>query len=81
MLKIENILRAIREDQFRISNHAVEEMENDDLEYVIKPKDPKDMSIKELKIAIRNCGLTSKTVGMSEKHEFVQLLEDYYNKN
>ena len=32
MLKIENILRAIREDQFRISNHAVEEMENDDLD-------------------------------------------------
>ena len=27
MLKIENILRAIREDQFRISNHAVEEMD------------------------------------------------------
>ncbi len=29
MLKIESILRTIRENQFRISNHAVEEMEND----------------------------------------------------
>jgi len=32
MLTIEDILRTIREDQFRISNHAVEEMENDDLD-------------------------------------------------
>ncbi len=29
MLKIEIIHRTIRENQFRISNHAVEEMEND----------------------------------------------------
>lgn len=47
-------------------------------EYIMKPKAPKEMSVKELKQAIRNCGLSSQAVGFNEKYEFVKLLEDYY---
>eukprot|EP00529_Nitzschia_sp_RCC80_P026650 CAMPEP_0113486568 /NCGR_PEP_ID=MMETSP0014_2-20120614/25063_1 /TAXON_ID=2857 /ORGANISM="Nitzschia sp." /LENGTH=282 /DNA_ID=CAMNT_0000380243 /DNA_START=204 /DNA_END=1052 /DNA_ORIENTATION=- /assembly_acc=CAM_ASM_000159 len=39
-------------------------------------KDPKSMSVKELKAAIRKAGKSSKTVGFSEKADFVKLLED-----
>ncbi len=47
-------------------------------EYVIKPKEPRSMSVKELKEAIRDNGLNSKANGFSEKSEFVQLLTEYY---
>ena len=42
-------------------------------------KDPSDMSVKELKAAIRKAGLTSKAVGFMEKSEFAKLLGDYRN--
>ena len=48
---------------------------NDD--YCVKPKDPKEMSVKELKQAIRDEGLASKAVGLMEKSEFVRLLVDH----
>ena len=38
-------------------------------------KDPKDMSVKELKAAIRKAGLNS--VGLMEKPEFIKLVQDY----
>jgi len=38
-------------------------------------KDPKDMSAKELKVAIRRAGLNS--VGLMEKSEFVKLVQDH----
>jgi lysophospholipase II len=40
-------------------------------------KDPSEMSIKELKAAIRKNGLSRKAVGLMEKHEFVRLLQDH----
>ena len=40
-------------------------------------KSPKDMTVKELKAAIRKAGLGSKAVGLMEKSEFVKLLEDH----
>eukprot|EP00562_Extubocellulus_spinifer_P005915 CAMPEP_0178529310 /NCGR_PEP_ID=MMETSP0696-20121128/32265_1 /TAXON_ID=265572 /ORGANISM="Extubocellulus spinifer, Strain CCMP396" /LENGTH=260 /DNA_ID=CAMNT_0020161017 /DNA_START=140 /DNA_END=922 /DNA_ORIENTATION=- len=40
-------------------------------------KDPSDMSVKELKAAIRKAGLGSKAVGLMEKSEFVKLLKDH----
>lgn len=43
----------------------------------IQLKDPKDMSIKELKAAIRKAGLGNKAVGLMEKSEFVKLLQDH----
>lgn len=48
-------------------------------EYCVAPKDPATMSIKELKTAIRNAGLSSQAVGLMEKSEFVRLLTDYRN--
>jgi len=42
-------------------------------------KDPSQMSVKELKEAIRNAGLGSKAVGLMEKSEFVKLLQDHRN--
>lgn len=43
----------------------------------VKLKDPKDMSVKELKAAIKNAGLGSKAVGLMEKGEFIKLVEDH----
>jgi hypothetical protein len=47
---------------------------------VIKPKAPSEMTVKELKTAIRHAGLTSKAVGFMEKAEFVALLTEHYSK-
>lgn len=43
----------------------------------IQLKDPKDMSVKELKAAIRKAGLGSKAVGLVEKSEFIKLVQDH----
>jgi lysophospholipase II len=40
-------------------------------------KDPTEMSVKELKAAIRRAGLQQKAVGLMEKSEFVRLLQDH----
>jgi lysophospholipase-2 len=46
----------------------------------IAVKDPSDMSVKELKAAIRKAGLGQQAVGLMEKQEFVKLLKDHYEK-
>ncbi len=43
----------------------------------IQLKDPKDMSVKELKAAIKRAGLGSMAVGLMEKSEFIKLVEDH----
>jgi len=43
----------------------------------IQLKDPSEMSVKELKEAIRKAGLGSKAVGLMEKAEFVKLVKDH----
>lgn len=43
----------------------------------IQLKDPKDMSVKELKAAIRKGGLGGKAVGLVEKSEFIKLVQDH----
>jgi hypothetical protein len=43
----------------------------------VKVKDPSEMSVKELKEAIRLAGLGNKALGLTEKNEFVQLLKKY----
>ena len=45
----------------------------------IRLKDPAEMSIKELKAAIRKAGIQSKALGFTEKREFIQLLNDHRN--
>ena len=46
--------------------------------FIVKPKDPAEMSVKELKAAIRDLGIASKAVGFSEKYEFVNLIKEHY---
>eukprot|EP00586_Coscinodiscus_wailesii_P022324 CAMPEP_0172509348 /NCGR_PEP_ID=MMETSP1066-20121228/219618_1 /TAXON_ID=671091 /ORGANISM="Coscinodiscus wailesii, Strain CCMP2513" /LENGTH=286 /DNA_ID=CAMNT_0013287785 /DNA_START=296 /DNA_END=1156 /DNA_ORIENTATION=+ len=43
----------------------------------VKVKAPEEMSVKELKAAIRRAGLGSKAIGLMEKGEFVKLLKDF----
>jgi predicted esterase len=45
--------------------------------YKIKVKDSNEMSVKELREAIKKAGLSHKAVGLMEKSEFVQLLQNY----
>lgn len=48
---------------------------NDAFKIVLK--DPSEMSVKELKAAIRKAGLSHKAVGLMEKHEFVKLVNEH----
>ena len=48
-------------------------------ELCLKPKNPAEMSVKELKQAIRTSGLSSQAVGFTEKSEYTRLLTEYYN--
>jgi lysophospholipase II len=47
----------------------------------LKPKDPTEMSVKELKAAIQRAGLASKTLGFNEKSEFIELLKAHREGN
>jgi hypothetical protein len=49
-----------------------------DASFVVKPKAPREMSIKELKEAVRNYGLADKAKGFMEKGEYVRLLQDHF---
>lgn len=49
--------------------------------FAVKPKDPSEMTVKELMKAIKASGLGAKAVGLSEKHEFVQLLVEHRSKS
>jgi hypothetical protein len=46
--------------------------------YTVKPKAPREMSIKELKAAVRQLGLGAQAQGFYEKDEFVRLLEKHH---
>jgi lysophospholipase II len=48
-----------------------------DATYNIKVKSAQEMSVKELREAIRKAGLSHKAVGLMEKSDFVRLLQDH----
>lgn len=48
-----------------------------DAAFAIPAKDPRDMTVKELKVAIANAGLQQKARGFCEKEEFVNLLVEH----
>jgi len=50
----------------------------EDSAFAIKPKPPGEMSIKELKQAVRQLGLGAQAASFYEKQEFVRLLEEHY---
>ena len=52
-----------------------------DKECRVTLKDPSEMSVKELKAAIRKAGIGSKAVGLMEKSEFVKLVKDHRDGN
>jgi predicted esterase len=58
----------------RVEDFLMKVLPNDP-SYRIKLKDPSEMSVKELKLALRKAGLSS--VGLMEKSEFVKLLKDH----
>jgi thioredoxin 1 len=72
--------------QFFVAGNMVEEFHGADskrleeiiIQYDKPPKDPSEMTIKELKAAIVNLRLGPKALGFSEKQEFVNLLKEYY---
>jgi lysophospholipase-2 len=74
--------------QHTVSMEEIADLKNF-LERVLPPseeckitlKDPSDMSVKELKAAIRKAGLGQKAVGLMEKGEFVRLLKDHRDGN
>jgi lysophospholipase II len=48
-----------------------------DTTFQITLQDPETMSVKQLKEAIKNAGISHRAVGFMEKREFVQLLQQY----
>jgi len=46
----------------------------------VTPKAPEEMSVKELKEAIRNGGLGQQAVGLTEKQELIKLVKDSLKK-
>jgi hypothetical protein len=47
-------------------------------DFNVKPKSPREMSMKEIKEFVKDNRLQAKTLGMSEKSEFIQLILEYY---
>eukprot|EP01039_Chlorochromonas_danica_P007809 gene7809-8620_t len=47
----------------------------------VPPPLPKEMSVKELKEAIRGLGLVDKAVGLNEKQDLIRVVEDYYREH
>ena len=73
----ENVPHTVTPEILTQSLSFIREVLPNDPKYVIPMKEPKEMSIKELKNAIKNAGLLSKTLGFVEKSEYVRLLQDY----
>ena len=51
-----------------------------DRAFTVKPKNPREMGIKELLRCIKSSGLQKKAVGMSEKREYQDLLVQHYKE-
>jgi predicted esterase len=49
-----------------------------DESFIVRPKPFAEMSVKELKQAVREAGIANKAVGLNEKAEFVALLETHH---
>ena len=47
-------------------------------DHLVPLRNPAEMSVKELKAAIKEAGLSAQAVGFAEKSEFIQLLQGHY---
>ena len=73
-----NVGHTVNPDMIKAAVEFITSRLPDAPELCIKPKSPSDMTVKELKEAIRRAGLLSKSLGFYEKREFVDLLEEHY---
>eukprot|EP00979_Chaetoceros_neogracilis_P014797 scaffold4898_cov229-Chaetoceros_neogracile.AAC.4 len=73
------LVHSVNEDEIRDVQAFLEKVLPDDEAFRITLKDPSEMTVKELKTAIRNAEIGSKAVGFMEKSEFVRLLQDHRN--
>lgn len=82
------MLKGYRGLQHSLNQHVIDDALNHirtllpfDPALAIKPKEPSEMSIKELKEAIRNAGLSRQAAGFCEKSEFISLLQSHRSNN
>ncbi len=75
------LVHSVSMEEIQYVKEFLERVVPSDSECQVKLKDPSEMSVKELKAAIRKAGLGSKAVGLMEKSEFVKLVRDHRNGN
>ena len=74
MKSYQGLGHSLNEHVIRDAMRFLSERLPNDPSYALPAKDPSEMSIKELKDAIRAAGLSSQAVGFLEKSDFVNLL-------
>lgn len=74
-----SLVHSVNMEELQDIQSFLERVLPDDDTCKVSLKDPNEMSIKELKEAIRNAGIGSKAVGLMEKSEFVKLVQDHRN--
>jgi len=69
-----------------VNNEEIEDIQKfltkvlpDNAECRVTLKDPSEMSVKELRAAIKSAGIGAKAVGLMEKPEFIRLVQDHRN--
>lgn len=50
-------------------------------DFLVKPRHPAELSVREIREALREHRLQDRAVGLSEKSEFVAVLLDFYRKD
>lgn len=77
VISFKDVGHTVSPDMMKSAVEFVKKILPDAPELALKPKLPCDMTVKELKDAIRKAGLASDALGFFEKREFVDLLEKY----
>ena len=71
------LVHSVNMDEIQDVQKFLQKILPDDDSCKVTLKDPSEMSVKELRAAIRNAGIGAKAVGFMEKAEFVKLVQDY----
>jgi len=73
------LVHSVSMDELQDVQNFLQEVLPPDDSCKVTLKDPGEMSVKELRAAIRSAGIGAKAVGLMEKPEFVNLLTDHRN--
>lgn len=73
------LVHSVNMDEIQDIQDFLQKVLPDDDTCKVTLKEPSEMSVKELKAAIRNAGIGAKAVGLMEKSEFVKLVQDHRN--